>query len=135
MSKGQEKAIDEYLRSKGEDPQPNPAEGAGHGDRIISGVRTEYKTISGVLNPTDDKLSGAISNRAMNARSQAPSVVIDGRNQHGMTQAIAERGAVRAFNADKATASASRGSPKIESIRIIFKDASGNDTDILFLRK
>ena len=134
MSKADERAIDDYLRAKGIHPQPNPGEAAGQGDRLIDGLRAEYKTLSGVVNPTADKLSAAISNRAMNARSQAPNVIIDARNQHGMNEGIVRRGAVRAYNADDTIASAAGGAAKIESIRVIFKDASGNDTDIIVSR-
>lgn len=131
----QEQAIDDYLRSKGLSPLENPDEALGKGDRIINGAPTEYKTLSGVRNPSASKLSGAVSNRAMNARSQAPHVVIDARNQAGMTPAVAQQGIIRAFGADDATATVAGENPKIESIRVILKDASGQDTDIFAPRR
>src|SRR5665213_449004 len=61
LTKAQEHAIDAYLRSRGIGPLTNPGEPAGQGDRLIDGVRTEYKTISGVQSPDEATISAAIS--------------------------------------------------------------------------
>ncbi len=131
LTKAQEYAIDEYLRSKGIYPKVNPDEPAGQGDRLIDGVRTEYKTISDVQNPDESTISAAISRRAMDSRSQAPNVVIDARTQFKMTKHAAIRGIQRAFGADNAVATMARQSPKIDSVRVIFIDSHGNAVDIL----
>ncbi len=125
LTEAQEALIDQYLRTKGLDPIKNPDEASGSGDRIINGELTEYKTISGLKNPNSDTISGAIANRAMNARSQAPNVVIDARRQSGMTREDAIRGVNRAFGADSVTALKSGTAPKLASIRIIYNGASG----------
>jgi hypothetical protein len=73
----------------------------------------EYKTISGVTELTADHLSAAFANRVMNGRGQAVHIVVDVRQQAGMTREIAERGIARAYGADRATGS------RIESIYVI----------------
>jgi hypothetical protein len=115
-----EHAIDEYLRAEGHDVRPNVLEGqsgAGRqGDRVIDCVPTEYKSISGVKNPDPDTLSAAISRRVMDGRGQARNIIVDAREQPGMTRDIAERGIRRAYGADNATGG------KIQSIRVIGRD-------------
>jgi len=76
-------------------------------------VLHELKTISGVAKIDSNSLSGAISSRVMQGRGQASHILVDARNQVGMTKEIAERGIDRAFGADRATGD------KIDSIRII----------------
>jgi len=134
-TEAQELLIDAYLLTKGITEQRNPLESKGSGDRIIDGVATEYKTISGIVDPTSDTLSAAVSNRAMNARSQAPHVVIDARAQEGMTEEDAIRGAIGAFGADTKTALKTGKEPKLKSIRVIHLDGSSNATDILIPRQ
>jgi filamentous hemagglutinin len=57
----------------------------------------------------------------MGGRGQAGNIMVDVRDQAGMTQEIAQRGINRAYGADNATAKrASRG--PIQSIRVIGKD-------------
>lgn len=116
--KASERAIDEYLRDAGHDVKLNLKEGkkdAGpQGDRIIDGKLTEYKALSGVKKQTADGLSSAIANRIMNGRRQASEIIVDVRNQSGMTKEIAERGIRRAYGADD--------KQTIQSIRIIGKD-------------
>jgi hypothetical protein len=124
----QENSVDELLRSEGRDVQPNPLEGqpgAGRqGDRLVDGKLTEIKSVSGVNSPDGDSLSGAVANRVMNARGQAQDIIVDARQQPGMTQEIAERGIRRAYGADNLTGA------KIQSIRVI-----GNDFDITVPRE
>jgi hypothetical protein len=73
----------------------------------------------------------------MDARGQASHVLIDARNQEGITEEIAERGIRRAYGADSNTGrsqkSMDRGDTEkgsIQSIRII-----GKDFDITVLRR
>jgi hypothetical protein len=123
-----EHAIDELLRGEGRLVQPNVregAEGAGRqGDRLIDGILTEYKTISGVRDLTSDGLSAAFASRVMDGRGQAAHIIVDVRNQDGMTREIAERGIRRAYGADNATGG------RIQSIRCI-----GNGFNILEPRR
>jgi len=118
-----EHAVDELLRSQGRSVEPNVLEGVAgagrQGDRLVDGVLTEIKSVSGVAKQTPDALSGAIANRIMNGRGQAAHIIVDVRQQAGMTQEIAERGIRRAFGADNKTGG------KIQSIRVI-----GNGFDI-----
>ena len=111
-----ERSIDRYLEGKGHTVEINPKEGvhdAGRqGDRYIDGKLTEYKSIHNVKNATSNSLSAAISSRAMDARGQAPHIIIDTREQTGMTEEIAKRGVERAYGADKYT-------KKINEIRVI----------------
>ena len=131
ISAAQERAIDEYLRGKGRTTADNPDEAAGGGDRFVDGEPTEYKTLTTVAEPDEDKLSKVIASVAMNARSQSPNVVIDARSQPTMTASAATRGIQRAFGADRATAVRTRSDPKLASIRVIFNDAAGRAADII----
>jgi len=134
ISAAQEWVIDEYLRSKGIIVAVNPAESTGGGDRFVDGEPTEYKTLTLVSAPDDDKLSKVIASVAMNARSQAPHVVIDARSQPAMTNAVAIRGIQRAFGADRAVAQLLGVGPKIGSVRVIFNGGGGTATDIMLSR-
>ncbi len=124
-----ERSIDRYLEGKGHTVEINPKEGvhdAGRqGDRYIDGKLTEYKSIHSVKNATTNGLSAAISSRAMDARGQAPHIIIDTREQIGMTEEIAEIGIKRAYGSDDVTFP----SKKIQEIRII-----GNGFDIIKVR-
>ena len=134
ITAAQERAIDEYLRSKGMTVGDNPAEAQGGGDRVVDGEPTEYKTLTDIADPDEDKLSKVIARVARKARSQARHFVIDGRSQPGLTEAAAVRGIRRAFGADRATAQLVGGEPKIESVRVILNDADGVSTDIILAR-
>jgi Domain of unknown function (DUF4157) len=115
-----EHAIDQLLVTEGHEVRANPLEGqqgAGRqGDRFVDGVPTEIKSLSGVKNPNADTLSQAISRRVMDGRGQAHNIIVDTREQAGMTREIAERGVRRAYGADNATGA------KIQSIRVIGRD-------------
>jgi Possible hemagglutinin (DUF637)/Pre-toxin domain with VENN motif/Contact-dependent growth inhibition CdiA C-terminal domain len=101
----------------GKTVQVIPATNTGRSaDFFINGVKYELKTMSSVVDTTSNGLSGAISSTAMNARSQSGNIIIDARNQGGMTVGIAERGVIRAFGADKDAA--------IQSITIITKEGT-----------
>jgi hypothetical protein len=132
-STDEEHAIDNYLRSQGQSVEPNAQEGAQgagrQGDRLVNGILSEYKSLSGVKDTTPDGLSAAISRRVMSGRGQAPNVIVDTRAQVGMTQEIAERGVRRAYGADNATAAAASRGP-LQSIRGI-----GHGFDITIPRR
>ena len=86
-------------------------------DFRMDGVPVELKTVGGVRiaglvgEGLTKKLSGAIASRIMDARGQAPNVVVDLREQEGITLEIAETAVGRAFGADARAG--------IESVRFI----------------
>jgi hypothetical protein len=95
-----EAKIDAYLVSKGQAPQPNllayeyVGEKAGkQGDRVLAGIKVEYKTISNI---TSNDLSGSLSTNISRAAEQASFVILDLRQQTGITDAILERAVGRA---------------------------------------
>ena len=91
-----------------------PSSNAGRSaDFLIDGTKYELKTMTDVANQTSDGLSKAISSTAMDARGQSGDIIIDARNQAGMTPDIAQRGINRAFSAD------SKSGSKIQSITVI----------------
>ncbi|WP_198386381.1 hemagglutinin repeat-containing protein, partial [Burkholderia ubonensis] len=83
------------------------------GDFLIDGKKYELKTMTNVVKQDSDGLSKAISSTAMDARGQSGDIIIDARNQAGMTPEIAERGISRAFSRDSGTGA------KIQSITVI----------------
>jgi Contact-dependent growth inhibition CdiA C-terminal domain len=84
-------------------------------DFAINGIRHEYKHLSKVRNQDSNGLSKAISDRAMTARGQAPHIILDARDQVGMTLEIARRGIGRTYGADNNEGS------KIQSITVMTK--------------
>lgn len=60
-----------------------------------------------------DGISAAITNRSINARGQAQHIIIDAREQPGMTRAIAERTVERVYGKDN------REGSKIQSLTIL----------------
>ncbi len=89
--------------------------GAGRtADFKIDGKTYELKTVSGVQKTDTDGLSSAISSRVMDGRGQAGDIIVDARQQQGMTRAIGERAAGRAYGADNAS-----GKRGIKSITIL----------------
>lgn len=86
-------------------------------DFLVDGAPVELKTVGGVRvaglvgDGLAKKLSGAVASRIMDARGQAPNVVVDLREQEGITSEIAETAMGRAFGADARAG--------IESIRFI----------------
>jgi hypothetical protein len=70
-------------------------------DFKIDGQAYELKTVSGVQRTDPDGLSSAISSRVLDGRGQAADIIVDARQQAGMTMEAAERAAGRAFGADK----------------------------------
>jgi hypothetical protein len=122
---GPDQSLDDWFRSHGRTVETNPLEGAPgagrQGDRWVDGVLTEYKTLGRVADLTEDGLSKQISKRIMGGRGQSAHVVLDVRDQRGMTPAIAERGLRRAVGANEATAAqASRG--PLQSMTIVGQD-------------
>ena len=88
-------------------------------DFKIDGVLHELKTISGVRKTDIEALSGSLSSRIMQGRGQADHILIDARDQLGMTREVAEKGIKRAYGADLLKGE------KIQSVRVI-----GNGFDI-----
>ena len=109
---------------KGKEVEIIPTAKTRRPDFVIDGQRFELKTLSGVKDSSPDKLSGAIASRIMDGRGQAKDIIVNARNQAGISQEIAERGARRAFGADNKLAG------KIQSIKII-----GPDFEILVPRQ
>ena len=103
----------EYALGRGDTIELIPTGADRTPDFLINGVRTELKTVSGVVDETADGISGAIANRVMNGRGQAEHIVVDVRGQAGISDEIAQRGIRRAFGADNLTGG------RIQSIRII----------------
>jgi hypothetical protein len=106
----QNEAIDDYLRSKGEDPLPNPQEGVPgegrQGDRFVDGVKTEYKTLD--PGATSATIRNTVNN-SIRKGGQARQIIIDARGS-GLTEAEALKGIERAMGV-------SRG--KVDRIRVI----------------
>ncbi len=69
-------------------------------DVKLNGRSHELKTIKNVRRTEPDRLSGTISSRILDARGQAADVIINARDQAGMTKGIAVRAIHRAFKAD-----------------------------------
>lgn len=69
-------------------------------DFLIDGVRFELKTVTNVVNQTSNGLSASISRSILSGRGQSPNIIIDARNQPGVTIEIAQRAASRAYGAD-----------------------------------
>ena len=99
LSKSEQK-IAEDLKDLGHDVEIVPRGTGRTPDFKINGVEHELKTVSGVQRTDPDGLSSAISNRIMNGRGQASNIIVDAREQAGMTKDIAERSLSRAFGAD-----------------------------------
>jgi hypothetical protein len=88
--------IDEYLRNRGRKVEPNPLEGTNgagrQGDRIVDGVKTEYKTLEpGATSSTVRNVVNASIRRG----GQARQIVIDARGS-GLTEPAAREGVARA---------------------------------------
>ncbi len=81
-------------------------------DLKINGRDYELKTVSGVEKTDASSLSGAVANRIMNGRGQSADIIVDARQQPGMTREIGYRAIGRAYGRDNPTGS------KIQSITI-----------------
>lgn len=82
-------------------------------DFFINGVKSELKTSKTKVN--DSELSRKLAKDAYSARKQARYIIIDARNQPGMTQDIAEIAIKRAFGKNKSA-------EEIMEITILTKD-------------
>ncbi|MCP4696289.1 MAG: hypothetical protein GY862_05515 [Gammaproteobacteria bacterium] len=111
-----EAKIDEYLLNEGRNIRKNPLEGiegAGRqGDRIIDGIKTEYKTLESGATSTTVK---NVINNSIRKGGQARQVIFDARGS-GLTKEQALEGIKRAMGI-------SRG--RIDEIRVI-----GNGFDV-----
>jgi hypothetical protein len=83
-------------------------------DFIVDGVKTELKTIS-KLKGKD--MSASLSRRILDGAGQGSNIIIDARNQIGMTEEIAKRGIIRAFSKQTKDANV-----RIKQVRVIGKD-------------
>jgi hypothetical protein len=80
-------------------------------DFLVDGVATELKTVSNI---TSNDISGALSSRILEGAGQAPNIIIDGRNQAGLTQELAEKSVLRAYGRQRQLKD-----ERISSVRII----------------
>ncbi|MBO7888311.1 hemagglutinin repeat-containing protein, partial [Burkholderia pseudomallei] len=109
-----EKSFINEMVSGGRTVEVIPSSNVGRsGDFLIDGKKYELKTMTNVVKQDSDGLSKAISSTAMDARGQSGDIIIDARNQAGMTPEIAQRGISRALGRDDTSGS------KIQSITVI----------------
>lgn len=90
------------------------AEGVRSADFLVNGVRTELKTVSNITSPD---LSGALSRTIRSGAGQGTQIIINGRNQTGLTREVAERAIRRFYGAETMG--------RVTQVRII-----GSDFDI-----
>ncbi len=76
-------------------------QGVKNPDFEIDGEIVEFKHISDLKGTNADKLSGGLSRRILDGKSQASKVSLDVTDQAGMTKEIAERAVDRAYGALK----------------------------------
>jgi Contact-dependent growth inhibition CdiA C-terminal domain len=86
-------------------------------DFIVDGVKTELKTIS---NLKGKDMSASLSRRILDGAGQGSNIIIDARNQIGMTEEIAKSGIKRAYGRLDQL-----GSKRLSEVRVI-----GNGFDI-----
>jgi hypothetical protein len=86
-------------------------------DFIVDGVKTELKTIS---NLKGKDMSASLSRRILDGAGQGSNIIIDARNQIGMTEEIAKSGIKRAYGRLNQL-----GSKRLSEVRVI-----GNGFDI-----
>jgi hypothetical protein len=108
-----ERKIADRLTNNGNDVVAVPTGPNKTPDFLVNGKATELKTVKGIKDTSEDGLSDGISSRILNARSQAPNIIIDAENQPGMTREAAVRAIARARDADKKLGE------RIESIEIL----------------
>lgn len=99
LTVAERKCVDDLL-AQGKNVEMIPVGAGRTPDFLIDGVRYELKTLSGVVDETADGISDAIANRVMNGRGQATDIIIEAKNQAGITEEIARCGIRRAFGAD-----------------------------------
>jgi hypothetical protein len=92
MVQERQAALDDYLRGQGRTVEPNPLEGkpgvGRQGDRIVDGVKTEYKSLD--PGATDSTVRNAVNN-SIRRGGQARAIVIDARGS-GLTEEAATQG-------------------------------------------
>lgn len=108
--KEKEAKIDAYLIENGHDVSPNPDEGkpgtGRQGDRIVDGIKTEYKTLEEGATPKTIENS---VKKSIRGEGQARDIIIDARDS-GLTKAETGKGINDAMR---------RSQDKIDNIRII----------------
>ena len=97
----EEKDFIEEMLSLGNDVKVIPRSKDRTADFELNGIVYERKKLSRVVKTDSDGISSAMSSTILNARGQSSRIIIDGRQQPGMTREIAERGIRRALYADK----------------------------------
>ena len=83
-------------------------------DFRINGVVHELKIARYIHSPTSDGISKAVSKTILRGRGQSSNIIVDAREQLGMTKEIAQRSIGRAFGKD-----AKRG---LASVTVLTKD-------------
>lgn len=78
---------------------------------MTDGIKTELKTVSQL---TGKDMSGSLSRRILEGAGQASHIIIDARQQPGMTIEIAKQAARRAFGAD--------GAARLKNVRLLGRD-------------
>lgn len=95
-----ERRFFEEMRDLGNEVEIVPRGAGRTPDVKLNGKPHELKTVSGVKRTDEEGLSSAISSRILDARGQARDIVVNARDQAGMTRDVAERAIKRAFGVD-----------------------------------
>ena len=95
-----ERRFFEEMRDLGNEVEIVPRGAGRTPDVKLNGKPHELKTVTNVKRTEPDRLSGTISSRILDARGQAPDIIINARDQIGMTKGIAVRAIHRAYKAD-----------------------------------
>ncbi len=98
-------------------PKEVNIEGVKNPDFNIDGEVVEFKYVSDLKGTNADKLSGGLSRRILDGKSQASKVTINVENQPGMTEEIAKRAVDRAYGALK-----TQNNVNFKEVRIFGKD-------------
>ena len=96
-----ERRFFEEMRDFGNDVEIVPRGSGRTPDVRLNGKPHELKTVSGVKRTDEEGLSSAISSRILDARGQARDIVVNAKDQAGMTRDVAERAIKRALGADE----------------------------------
>jgi Contact-dependent growth inhibition CdiA C-terminal domain len=95
-----EKTFANELRDLGNNIEIVPTGEGRTPDFKINGVLHELKTVSGVQRTDVEGISSAVSSRILDGRGQSGNVIVDARNQNGMSLEAADRATRRAYGAD-----------------------------------
>ena len=109
-----EAAIANKLVAEGHTVEALPESNVRTADFLVDGARTELKSISNI---TSADPSGALARRILEGAGQAPNIIVDLRQQSGMTLELAQRAVRRAYGADGG---------RLENVRLIGPDFDVN---------